>query len=162
MALATAEAIRNQIATLLEALTPSNLSSTKFRQFRNEGDADFDSVMEKNPPAALRRFQVREVGDDEPPLVSNLATERVRLRVEIRIAYPQTHRYGPANGMDRDDVMNQDWRDINYKIGLYGRGNFSSTHDCTPLGAVKTREEGGKIDYLVIAADYEYLRSLTA
>lgn len=161
MATATQEAIRDRVYTLIEALSPSLLGSTKFRRYRNEGDADFDAFAEQNPSAALRRFQVREVGDDELPTVSNVTTERVRLKLEIRIAYPQTQRYGSAAGMDRDDVMNADWLKINYAVGLYGRGNFSSTNDCTPLGATKTREQGSNVDYLVVAAEYEYLRSTT-
>ncbi len=160
MALATAESIRDRIYTLIEALTPSSLSSDKFRHYRNEDGANFDEWAEKNPAAALRRFQVREVGDDALPETSSGIEERVRVRFAIRIAYPQTHRYGPANGMDRDDVMNQDWKAVNYAVGMYGRGNFSSTHDCTPLGAEKSREAGGKIDYLVVMADFEYVRLL--
>lgn len=161
MALATAEAIRDRIYTLVEAITPTSLTATKFLRHRNEGSADFDEWAEKNPAAALRRFQVREVGDDEPPLVSSVTQERVRVRYAIRVAYPQTGRYGSANGMDRDDVINQDWLKLNYAIGIYGRAGFSSTNDCTPLGAVKTRESGGKIDYLVVTADFEYVRSTT-
>lgn len=161
MAIATAEAIRDRLYTLVEGITPTSLSADKFRRYRNEDAAGFDEWAEKNPGAAFRRVQIREVGDDEPPLVSNMDTERVRVTFEIRIPYPQTHRYGPANAMDRDDVANQDWRAINYKIGIYGRSNFSGSYDCTPLGAVKSRDAGGKIDYLVITADFEYERSTT-
>lgn len=161
MSLATAEAIRDRIYTLIEALTPTSLAADKFRRYRNEDGANFDDWAEKSPAAAFRRFQIREVGDDELPETSSTTEERVRLRLAVRIAYPQTHRYGSANAMDRDDVMNQDWLKINFAIGLYGRANFSSTHDCTPLGAVKTREQGGKVDYLAIVADFEYVRSTT-
>jgi hypothetical protein len=157
----TAAGIRDQIYTLIEALTPASLSADKFRRYRNEGDADFDAWAEKNPAASLRRFQVREVGDDEPPLTSSTIEERVRVRFEIRMAYPQNHRYGAANGMDRDDVINADWLRLNFAIGIYGRSNFSGTNDCTPLGAVKVRESGGKVDYLVVTAEYEHVRSTT-
>lgn len=162
MTLATAAAIRDRICTLFEGLTPTSLSGDKFRRYRNEESAAFDEAMEKNPAGALRRFQVRQVGDDELPLVSNVSEERVRVRFEIRVAYPQTHRYGRDNGMDRDDAMNEDWRSINFAIGIYGRQNFSGTNDCTPLGCVKTREQGGKVDYLVVTAEYEFIRATTA
>ena len=161
MALATVEAIRDRIYTLIEALTPTSLSGDTFRRFRNEGGADFVEMSEKNPPGSLRRFQVREVGDDEPPETSAITEERVRVRFQITIAYPQTARYGGENAMDRDDVINQDWLKLNYAIGIYGRANFSSTHDCTPLGATKTREQGQKVDFLVVDASFEYLRSTT-
>lgn len=158
MAIATVAAIRDQICTLLEAITPTSLSGDKFRRYRNEGAADFDADMEANPAGALRRFQVRQVNTDEPPLVSDTTNERVIVQFEIRIAYPQTHRYGSDNAMDRDDVRNQDWKAINYRIGIYGRGNFSGSHDCTPTGATMELEVGEAIDFMVITARFEYLR----
>jgi hypothetical protein len=161
VSLATAEAIRDRIYALLEALTPTSLSSDKFRRYRNEDGADFPAWAEKNVAAALRRFQVRQVGDDGEPDVSNTTEETVEIDFEITLAYPQTHRYGAANGMDRDDVRKQDWKQIKHTIGIDGRGNFSSSHDCTPLGAVETLEQGGKIDYSVIRARFRYQRSTT-
>lgn len=160
MALATVEAIRDRVYSLIEGLTPTLLSSDKFRRFRNEDGADFEEWAEKNPTATLRRFQVRQVGTDIPALVSDTTTERVTLELSLRVAYPQSHRYGDANAMDRDDVMNQDWKSINYKIGLYGRGNFSGAYDCTPIGATMEMGRGNKVDYLVIAARFEYIRQI--
>lgn len=167
MALATAESIRDRIYALIEAITPTSLTSDKFRRYRNEDGADFQAWAEGHATAALRRFQVREVGDDEPPLVTHLTRETVRVRYAITLAYPQTHRYGAANAMDRDDVMNQDWKQIKYAItgtGGVARANFTSAvdgeYDCTPLASsTKTREQGGKVDYLVISVEFEYIRA---
>jgi hypothetical protein len=161
VSLATAAAIRNRVIALLEAITPTSLAGTPFRGYRNEGDADFEAWAGKNPSAAFRRVQVRQVGEEDPPLVSHVTEERVRLKLEARIAYPQTHRYGDKNGLSRDDVIAEDWLKINRAVGIYGRGNFSGTHDCTPLGAVKSREAAGPIDYLVVALEFEYVRSTT-
>jgi hypothetical protein len=161
VSLATAESIRDRIYALIEALTPTSLSSDKFRRYRNEDGADFQAWAEKNPAAALRRFQVRQAGDDGEPDVSNTTEETVEIEFEILIGYPANHRYGPANGMDRDDVRKQDWKQIKHTIGIDGRGNFSSGHDCTPLGAVETLEQGGKIDYSVIRVRFRYQRSTT-
>ncbi len=165
MALATAESIRDRIRSLLESISPASLT-TKLISARNEEAANFEEWCEKNPAAAFRRFQVREIGEDEPPLVSHFTVETVRVRYRIAVAYPQTHRYGPQNAMDRDDVMNQDWTKIKNAItgtGASARGNFASVtdgqYDCTPLAqSTKTREAGGKIDYLVILVDFEYTR----
>lgn len=159
MALATAAAIRDRIYTLLEGVTPTSLTADKFRRYRNEGGADFPDWAEKNPAGALRRFQVRQVGDDGEPTVSDTLQERAILEVEIRISYPQTSRYGAANGMDRDDVRKEDWKSIKHIIGCDGRANFSGTYDCTPLGATESREEGGAVDSSVIRARFEYLRA---
>lgn len=160
MALATIEAIRDRIATLLESQTPTT-DSTKFRRYRNELGANFVEWAEANAAGCLRRFQVRSIGDDSPPLVSNVQEERVPVSLLLAVAYPQTHRYGGANGMDRDDVIEQDWLKINYSVGLYGRGNFSSTHDCTPLGGTKSIDRANGVDFLVVELRYEFERSLT-
>lgn len=158
---ATQETIRDRVIALIETLTPESLTSDKFRGYRNEDGVDFEEWAESHANAALRRFQVREIGEDEPPVVSNTQFETVELELRITIAYPQTHRYGAANGMDRDDAIAEDWKRINFAIGIYGRGNFSGTNDCTPLGAVKVREQGAKVDYLVVTARYQYQRSTT-
>jgi hypothetical protein len=79
----------------------------------------------------------------------------------LRIAYPQTHRYGAANAMDRDDVMNEDWLKINAAVGVYGAANFTGAYDCIPLGATMEMERGFVVDFLVVNIDVEYLRSVT-
>lgn len=159
---ATAASIRDRICALIEGVTPSVLSGDRLRRYRAELGANFDDEMEKQPSGALRRFSVRESGDDEIPLASNISEEIVRSTFEIRIAYPQTHRYGADNGYDRDDCIRSDWKAINYLIGIYGRGSFTGSYDCTPLGATMEREMGsGGVDYMVVTAQYEYRRSTT-
>ena len=160
MALATVAAIRDRCYDLIEAIVPTSLSGDEFRRWRNEGDADFTEAADADPAGAFRRFQIRQVNLDEPPLVSNVLEERVQLELECRVAYPQTHRYGADNAMDRDDVRNEDWKAINYRIGLYGRANFSSTHDCTPIGASMELEIGEGVDFMVVTARFEYMRSI--
>ena len=159
MSLATAEAIRDRVYTLMEALAVSG--APKLIRYRNEGGARFDDWAEKNPTACLRRFQVREVGDDAPPETTSASEEYIRLHLEIRIAYPQNHRVGPANAMDRDDMMNADWSLINSAIGIYGRANFSGANDCTPFGATKTREQGAVVDAMVVSAVFGYFRAVS-
>jgi hypothetical protein len=161
MSLATASAIRDRIYTLLESLTPTSLASTKLVRYRNEGAANFDDWAQKNPAGAFRRFQVREASDDGEPLVSNTLQELVSTEYEIRIAYPQTHRYGAANGMSRDDVRKEDWKLIKQAIGINGRANFTGTYDCTPLGATEQMDKDGAIDYSVVRARFEYTRTTT-
>jgi hypothetical protein len=160
VALATADAIIEQVYTLIESQTPTT-DATEFRRYRNEGSADFVEWAEQNPAAAFRRVQVREVDEDGEPLVTDTTEERVRMFLEIRIAYPQTHRYGPDNAMDRDAVAKQDWKQIKQAIGINGRANFSGSYDCTPLGAVRVREEGDGVDFSLITAEFEYQRSTT-
>lgn len=160
MSLATAAAIRDRIHSLIEDLSPVTLSGDKFRRWRNEGAGDFADAMEKIPSSCLRRFQARQVLTDEPPLVSDTINELVRLRIDLSIAYPQTGRFGPDNALDRDDVIQQDRRAINQAVGLYGRGNFSATHDCTPLPATSEMVRGDAVDFLVFKLEYEFFRSV--
>lgn len=160
MATATLETIRDRIIALIEALTPTSLAGNPFRVSRDEHGADFQAWAEQHPAACLRRFQVIDDGTDDIPIVSNVDMSKLRARFSIVIAYPQSHRYGPGAGRDRRDVMDEDWRALNFVAGIYGRGSFSGTNDCTPLGAVKSIERGEKVDFLIATAEYEYTLDL--
>jgi hypothetical protein len=165
MPLSTVEAIRDRIYSVLEGLTPTSLTKDKFRRFRNEGGARFVDAMEKNPTGALRRVQVREDSDEGTPEISNTTEERIRVRYHITVAYPQTERYGKEAAMDRDDVMYEDWKKIKHAIGIDGRGNFSTgtdgSYDAVPLGITKSRDEGSAVDFQVMTAEFEFVRSTT-
>lgn len=162
MALATIEAIRDRISSVVEALAPATLSANKFLRHRSERDGIFTDWAEKNPTAAFRRFQARLVGGDEMPLVSNTQTETIRTVLELRVAYPQNHRYGPQNALDRDDVIEQDWSKINRAVGIYSKANFTTStdgsYDCTPLGGEKEVDRSAGIDYLVVRLTFEFQR----
>lgn len=156
MATATPETIRNRVAALIEALTPTSDSGTRFRQSRDEAAADFPTWAESAPTACLRRFQVRNPGSRGIPEVSNHDNSRHELELTIRVAYPNTHRFG--GGRDRDDVIDEDERRINYAIGIYGRANFSSTNDCTPLGCVREEDDRReKVTFLVLTFRCSYV-----
>ena len=169
MALASLDQIRDRLLTLVESLTPAAPATPKFLRHRAERDGDLIDWAEKNPAACLRRVSAREVGQDEPPTVSNMTEERVTSVLDVRIAYPQTHRYGADAARDRDDVMRADWKKIKYAIsgdGGAARGNFSTatdgSYDCTPLPATMEIERGNAgVDYLVIRFSAEHVRSTT-
>lgn len=156
MALATEESIRDRLLTIIELVDPVYIETTRFLRFRQEGAGDIFVWSEANPSACLRRVSVRSIGEDEPPAVSNTDYEERRAVFEVVLAYPQTHRYGAANALDRDDVITSDWREIDFQIGLCGRGNFGDTYDCTPLGCRKRIERRTGVDFLVIEATYIY------
>lgn len=160
MALATAEAIRDRVLAIIEALAPSP-ARPPFLRYRNEGNAKFPDWAQKNPGAALRRLQARDDGRDQDPDVSSLIEEDQQLLIIIEIAYPQTSRLGHEAALDRDDVMRDDYKLINFAIGLAGRANFSGGNDCTPLGCSKRVDEGIGIDMMVIEARFRYWRSTT-
>lgn len=163
MSLATGATIRDRIRDLISYTDPLSLTVTRFRDSRNELKGDFRTDCEANPAGCFRRYQVRNVGDDPDPAVSNCDYEQRELTVEVVIAYPQTNRAGSDNAMDRDDVIEEDWDEINFQIGLCGRANFGSTNDCTPMGHnnTKTVERGDSgVDFLVVRFSYTYQRYL--
>jgi hypothetical protein len=162
MATSTAAVIRDRVRTLIAQVDPVSFTGTRFRDWRYEGTADFRDAMEKLSAGAFRRYYVRNVGNDEPPAVSNMSFEERRLTLEILIAYPATHCYGADNAMDRDDIIEEDWVEIDFQIGLCSRANFGDSSDCTPLGCTKEIERGGACDILVIRAEYLYQRVLSA
>lgn len=166
MALATLEAVRDQALTKIEELTPTTLPADKFRRHRAERDGRLEDWAEAHVTACLRRVSVREVGPEEGPTVSNLTEERVRTVIEIRVAYPQSHRYGRDNARDRDDVIKEDWKKIKYAIsgdGGAARGNFSTvtdgSYDCTPLPATMEFDRAQGVDYMVVRWPIEYTRT---
>lgn len=162
MALATGDAIRDRVIALIEGLTPASPPATPLlRRYRNEGGADFVDWAQKNPAAAMRRFQARDDGRDPLPDVSNLDLEDAQLLLIISIAYPQNQRAGSDGALDRDDCARGDWKKINYAIGWAGRANFSSGHDCTPLGCEMRIEQRTGIDLMVIEARFRFYRSTT-
>ncbi len=159
--LTTASAIRDRVITLLEALTPNSLSHDKFRKYRNEGKADFESWVATSPQGGFRRFQVRDTGQDYVTEVSNTDQDERRLTLEIRIAYPQTARTGRDQALDRDDVADEDFHQIDYKIGIYGRANFTVALECDacPMGLEKTRAPGDGVDVMTMTCRFTYQRS---
>jgi hypothetical protein len=158
MSLATSADIRDRILTVLESQTPTVLSGNKFLRHRAERDGRFEDWIEKNPAAALRRIDCSEVGTDDTPDVSSMTEEAVLSDFEIRVAYPQSHRYGPDNARDRMDAVNKDWKLINYCVGLYGRASFSGANDCTVVSATKSNDTIGAVDVLVVRLRIRYQR----
>lgn len=156
----TQATIRDRIHTLLEALDLPWDVRTRLRRYRNEGDGDFTTWAEANAAGALRRLQVRADGTEDPPEVSNTDSDMRHCTFIVRVAYPQSGRYGTDGALDRDDVMDQDFGEIEKMIGIYGRGWFFSTHDCTPLGALKETEVGAGVDFLIVRARFSYYRSV--
>ncbi len=152
----TLESIRDRIIALIAALTPTSLTGNKFRVSRDEGAADFRTFCESTPAGCLRRFQVDDDGTDEPPESNPVDYTLQRATFVIQVAYPNTHRYGGNAGRDRKDVIDEDWRKINFAIGVCGRGNFTGSYDCTPMGARKEVDKGDAVTYLVVTAEYTY------
>lgn len=157
----TAAAIRDRIKVLIESITPTSDTGVRFRSSRNEGAANFQEEAEKNPAGALRRFQARDDGTEDPPEVSNTDTDMRHINIVVQVAYPHTGRHGADQALDRDDVIDQDWGKLLGKLGIYGRASYSGTHDCTPLGATREIVRGNGVDFLEIRARFSFYRTVT-
>jgi hypothetical protein len=149
--------IRDRIADIIAGLTPTSLSSDRFREHRNE-QSNFIDYCETKPNGALRRFQVIETGADSPPETSSVYVEERLATFVITIAYPRTARYGADQALDRHDVMREDQRIIERAIGPAGRANFTDPWpNALWRGGGVTREEGEGCDYLVISQDMAFV-----
>ncbi len=158
----TSEGIRDRIIALITAITPAAPVTPAFRAYRNEEGGDFRAFAAANAAGALRRFQVRDNGEDHGVTVSNTDYDEREATFTVLIAYPQNARAGRQNAMDRDDCSDADFHKLDYAIGIYGRANFTvaTLSDCTPLGLEKVGVEHGQgVDFLVLRGTFRYLRS---
>lgn len=146
-----AASIRDRIATVITALTPTRLASDKFREYRNESAA-FIEWCEANPVSAFRRFQVTESGSDEPPETSSVMEEERKATFQVIIAYPQNSRAGSQQSLDRQDMMREDQRIIERAIGMTGAANFTSPYPSACwLSGGTDRDSGEACDYLILS-----------
>lgn len=165
MALYTTEsAIRDRISALIAALVPSQFPADRFVPYLNEGAGDFSEWAEAHAAGAFRRFQVRDTGAFEPPRISNTDVEARELELQILIAYPQTHRAGALNALDRDDMLLADAHQIDRAIGMAGRANFVDPHPNAAWlsGSIRrlSTAEGG-VDFMLLQQRMHYYRSFT-
>ena len=162
--LTTIARIRDRIVMVISALTPTSLSGDKFRAYRNEGNGDFIEWVTANPQASLRRFQVRQLSFPTEPDISNTDMERVQVILGLVVAYPQSHRYGAQNALDRDDVMTEDLKQIEYALGPAGASNFQLQNpNATFVGRTvdQIREGAPGVDAIQMAITFEFSRSTT-
>jgi hypothetical protein len=159
----TAEAIRDRMLTVIEALVPASDIGVRYRRYRAEGGARFEDWAEKNATGARRRVHVRYSGDISPPQVSDTVVIWDEVTFTIVVAYPQTARDGAAQALDRDDTGMTDARQILKAIGLHGKANFTAPYpDATwlPSDPEVTRQEGANCDFQEITVQLGYYLAL--
>ncbi len=161
----TAAAIRDRIYTVIEGLTPSRVSGDRFERYLNELGADFEAWAEAHSTGARRRFQVRRDGGIPAAAVSNNDIEERQVTFRILVAYPQLHRDGPDNAMDRDDSIDADQNAIERAIGMCGRANFTQPlypDACWREQSLNVSDSRGNgVDFLEMTITYSYMRALT-
>lgn len=158
----TAGAIRDRIVTVIESLAAVQLA-TPFRRYLNEGSGNFVAWAESEPASAFRRFQVRHTGAVATPVVSNTDFEELIATFVVIVAYPQTARTGRHQALDRDDLMDRDFVQIDNAIGMNGRANLAPPNPdaCWRAGVRAPRTVGSACDFLELTESYSYRRSTT-
>lgn len=158
----TADLVRDRIIVVIESLTPAILSKDRFRRYRNEEGANFQKFCEAHPESMLRRFQVRDLGDDPAPLVTNCSIDEKMITFVILVAYPQTDRTGDKGALDRDTAMSRDMHAIKFAVGLQGRANFAPPNpDATwRTDFPSPRVVGKGVDFLQIRQTMSFMRSM--
>lgn len=162
-AVTTAASIRDRMITVIGELTPTILTGTKFRAYRNEGNGVFVDWASANPAAAFRRFSVRDMGEDDAPATSSMTEEWRQVIFQVVVAYTQSHRAGPQNALDRDDAMSADQHLIENAIGWRGGVNFADSYPNATFikaGYSVQRLIADPVDFLVIRQPMGFYRSV--
>lgn len=120
----TSAAIRDEMITLLQALTPLALAATPYRVHREAGDFRQWAVEHAN--ACMRRFSVRDNFIVTMPDVTGLDLEWVQTTFTLVVAYPATYRAGADGMRDSDDLIEKDMHQIDGTIGTRGYGNYTA------------------------------------
>jgi len=141
----TYETIRDEQIAAIAAIVPTLKADVPFIAAKEH--VDFRSWAEKNPQAALRRFTVVDLFDENPTEISNYDVEDRRVRAEIVIAYPKTYAYGIDANRDRRDVIRSDRIAVVNAAGIRGGANVTraSIYDQDV-----TVEDGDRVVFLVI------------
>lgn len=157
----TAEAIRDHVISLILAIVPTSHSGDRFTKFANEDAADLFLWAREHPEGCFRTVQVRNVRTQRPPDVTTSSVETPLLPLQIAIAYPHSARTGPANALDRDDVMREDQIAIEAAVGLTGYANFDGSGgnpQAEWVGGAAARTSAPGVDFLVIRQTMRYRR----
>lgn len=112
MAPTTATLVREELVTLIEALTPAAHPLDTFKRYDKSLDfADAaDGWVVKNPAHCFRVFNLRLFVAGPPP-VTNLDIERWRYTATLEVAYPRVHYKSSTLPMlDLDEVVDADQR----------------------------------------------------
>ncbi|HMG21785.1 MAG TPA: hypothetical protein VK607_10725 [Kofleriaceae bacterium] len=124
----TFSAIRTRFITTIESLVPTRLASERFRRMQL-GDQTIDMVavaaQTELTAALFRMFQIRDNHDDQPTHYTDLHTVRVSHTMSLDVCYPKLWgAYGRRDFIDADDLIREDFHQIDRAIGIVGAANW--------------------------------------
>lgn len=125
MSTTTSKEIREHIAAVIEALTPSVHELVPFVSYIDAAGADFRRWARSHPADCTRVFQVRTIATSQGD-ASNTDVQARLATFDIVVAYSQRWRAGQS--LDRDDTMEADQIQIEGAVGRDGYANFAGAN----------------------------------
>lgn len=158
MAATSSSAIRDTMSAALKALTPGANGEAKFREHDNRSmlGFEFQQWCEKSPQAAFRRFLVRSDGNPRMTGASNTDADWVETAMEVTVAYPRDHRYGPQQKLDLDDTIEQDAKRIRWAVGVNGYAAIAAADGTVLEPETTIRVEGDACFFTVVTIPIGY------
>lgn len=156
----TIAAIRDNLATRIAAVTPTDQANVPFRVYREE--MPFREWCAANPGGCFRRYSVRATATVTAPTVTDTAVEWVEQDLDVMIAYPTTGRFGARVMVDVDEIVFADLQKLEHTVGTNGYATFAAS---IPDAAVTTieaaREDAGPVTFGVLRLRAHFYRSNT-
>jgi hypothetical protein len=121
--------IREDQYTAIVGITPTSLSSVKFRAMEEDVDDPRDWFA-TSPQAGLRVFAIVPVDEQTDGPV--LDTVRTQVTAEILVGYPVDGKYGTPKRRMREKVMREDHKAIEAVAGILGYSSIGP--DATVIG----------------------------
>jgi len=157
----TVEAIRDNMITLVEALSPGSRARSKFKVNRSV-EEDFTEWAEEHSSSCLRRFAIRDTGGYELPEVSDHQEERIRANLEVLVAYPRKMPSIAGGDGKRDlyDMIRQDMHQIDTAIGHRGQASYLGGQGGT-YSLTKEILEGESVVFCALEVETYFHRDMT-
>lgn len=139
----TFKLIRNQMVTVLEALTPATLNrpENKFRRLPDKTVTLEAWALEHGADNGFRKFDIRRTGSFTDPEVLDPTANRRTLEATVTVAYPLNFGLYGANDIDDlEDTIDSDV--VQIRDALFSSGNYLSGQ----LATIVTVEDTDRAD----------------
>ena len=150
----TAQLIREDRSTIMQAITPAQLSGVAFAEF--ERSEDFREWSESNPAACLRRFQIRDLATYEQPAISDGRIEAQSTQFQITVAYPRDSRFGKSGDSSLEDAIRADHLKILHNLGIVAQGSYPSGCELFQLVEYEIDRDDDSAWFLVATYDVAF------
>ena len=159
----TWRAVRQQMVTVLKALTPSSLAADKYRVTETE-QADFSGYAEAADYRVLREYEIDMISEEFDG-VQNYQEELRVVAAELTMAYP--HHWAAYQTKDTTNtwneralrsLANEDRNIIDKAIGIRGGANYVAGQRRCAVGASDFDELDG-VTLMVLPLEVMYFHS---